>query len=99
MGVPDATRTIKIYSKAPKLSEQEKTEKVSILIRDNGIHTTIIYPTGIRLDYNRSTRKIPKGSSLAQSAAAAWAFGTHTPDSIAAYIERQFKEHLRSTSK
>lgn len=97
--VPAATRTIRIYPNEPKLGEQEKTEKVSILIHDNGIHTTIIYPTGIRLDYNRLTRKLPKGVSLAQFAAEAWTLGNHMPAPVAAYIEKQIKEHIRSASK
>jgi hypothetical protein len=97
--VPDWTRNIRIYPNEPKFGEQEKNEKVSISIHDNGIHATIIYPTGIRLDYNRSTKSLPKGLSLARAAAEAWALGKHTPASIAAYIETELKEHIITASK
>lgn len=86
------TKTIKIYPSETRFSEQEKTERISILIRDNGIHTTIIYPTGIRIDYNRSKKNLPKKSSIARFTAEAWAFGKHQPAPIAAYIEKKFKE-------
>jgi hypothetical protein len=99
MKVPDATKILKIYPNAPKLSEHEKTEKISILISDNGIKTTIISSLGDRLDYQRSTRRLPKKASLAEFAAEAWPLRNYTSESIAAYIEDQINECFKSVSK